>query len=316
MVDHRDADAHRSGLGRPVDAHHAAHRLQHGVVAGQAAQRAIGAEARDRAVDEARMPLRERVVAEAPLLHRAGQEILDQHVGALEQAREHRLSGRLAEIERERALAAIDRGEVGGVAVLVERRAEQARLVAERRLDLDHVRAVVGEHLRAQRTRQHARQVDHPNAVERAHRHAARRQFHDARAHRRQLAVLVVRLLRDFHQMLAVRDELAGDRALDEQQVAFGIVPPHLARGAAQEAVVAHPVGELVREPGAALRAVVVRAGRAHFQREVLFPVHALGHVGNAEAILDADARDARRSASTRACSRGCRDRPSPARSR
>ena len=58
----------------------------------------------------------------------------------------------------------------------------------------------------------------------------------------------------------------------------------------AQEAVVAHPVGEVVGQPGAALGAVVVGAGRADLERELLFPVHALGTIGNAEAVLDAEA--------------------------
>ncbi|KAG1257036.1 hypothetical protein G6F65_016063 [Rhizopus arrhizus] len=46
----------------------------------------------------------------------------------------------------------------------------------------------------------------------------------------------------------------------------------------------------MVRQPGIAFRAVVVSARGADFQREILFPVHALGHVGNAEAVGDAHA--------------------------
>ncbi|MPM85115.1 hypothetical protein SDC9_132192 [bioreactor metagenome] len=46
-----------------------------------------------------------------------------------------------------------------------------------------------------------------------------------------------------------------------------------------------------MREPRGALRAVVIGTGRAHFQREVFFPVHALWHVGNAEAVLDPHTR-------------------------
>jgi hypothetical protein len=43
----------------------------------------------------------------------------------------------------------------------MEGRAPVARLVAGRRLDLDHVRAVVGENLRAIGTAEHAREIDH-----------------------------------------------------------------------------------------------------------------------------------------------------------
>ena len=69
-----------------------------------------------------------------------------------------------------------------------------------------------------------------------------------------------------------------------------GIVAADLAGGVAQEAVVAHPVGQVVGQPRAALRAVIVGAGRADFEGELLFPVHALGAVRNAEAIRDAEA--------------------------
>ena len=91
--------------------------------------------------------------------------------------------------------------------------------------------------------------------------------------------------------MTAVLDEFAFYLALDEEEIAFRVVTADLALGAAQEAIVAHPVGQLVGEPRAALGAVIVGAGGAHFQRELLLPVHALGNVGNAESVLDADAR-------------------------
>ena len=66
VVDDRHAEAHGAGRLRTVHAHEAAHRLQDGVVAGQAAERAVGAEAGDRAVDEPRMPLRELARSRAP----------------------------------------------------------------------------------------------------------------------------------------------------------------------------------------------------------------------------------------------------------
>src|SRR5687767_15630578 len=44
--------------------------------------------------------------------------------------------------------------------------------------------------------------------------------------------------------------------AVDAQRVAFGVVAADLAVGAAEEAVIAHPVGEVMREPRAPLRAV------------------------------------------------------------
>src|SRR6185503_5848058 len=87
----------------------------------------------------------------------------------IEQLLEHGATFRLREVERQRTLAAVHRSEVRGIAGAVERRAEQARLVAHRRLDLDHVGTVVGQHLRAERPGQDAGKIDDANAVQRAH---------------------------------------------------------------------------------------------------------------------------------------------------
>src|SRR5258708_10486026 len=105
---------------------------------------------------------------------------------------------------------------------------------------------------------------------------ATTRQFHDPRSQHRQLVVLVACFLLDLDQVPPVLDVLARHLALDEQDIARRIVAADLAGGVAQEAVVAHPVRQMVREPGAALRAVIVRTRRAHFVREFLFPVDAL----------------------------------------
>src|SRR6185436_13615148 len=119
-------------------------------------------------------------------------------------------------------------------------------------------------------------------------RHPREGSYHPA-AHHRLLPVLVAGLLLDLDQVTAVLDALAGDAPLDDQVVALGIVAADLAVGAPQEAVVAHPVGQVVGEPRAALRAVVVGAGRAHRGGELVLPVHALRTVGDAEAVLDAE---------------------------
>ena len=61
---------------------------------------------------------------------------------------------------------------VVALAALVQRRADAARLVAFGRLDLDHLGAVVGQHLRAEGTGQHLREVQHAKARERPRAHA------------------------------------------------------------------------------------------------------------------------------------------------
>ena len=58
--------------------------------------------------------------------------------------------------------------EVAGIARLVEWRAPFARLVALRRLQLDHLGAVVGQYHRAVRASEHAREIDHFEPSQRA----------------------------------------------------------------------------------------------------------------------------------------------------
>src|SRR6202044_24751 len=82
----------------------------------------------------------------------------------------------------------------------------------------------------------------------------------------------------------------AADRAVDEQHVAIRIVAADLALALAQETVVTHPVGEVMRQPGAALGAIIVGPGCADLEREGLVPMHALGAIGHVETVLDAEA--------------------------
>lgn len=169
VVHHRDAHAGRARGGVAVDAHHPAQGLQHGVVAGQAAQRPVGAEAGHAAVHEARVGRGQRLlVAQAPAIHGAGQEVLDEHVGALQQPVQHLLPAGRGQVQADGALAPVEGREVGRVAVQVERRAELAGLVPAGRLHLDDLRAMVGQHLGAQRAREHAGQVHHLQAVQRS----------------------------------------------------------------------------------------------------------------------------------------------------
>ena len=136
------------------------------VVARLIAPRARLAEAGDRAVDQPR-PSRPttRLVAEPQPLHRAGTEVLDQHVGAIEQPLEDRRARRLLQVERQALLVAVDAEEVRALAA-DERRTPRARVVAAAGLlDLDDARAHVGEQHRAVRPGQHARQIDDEQAV-------------------------------------------------------------------------------------------------------------------------------------------------------
>ncbi|MOA18616.1 hypothetical protein D3C78_1389460 [compost metagenome] len=98
--------------------------------------------------------------AQAPLLQRAGLEVLDQHVGVGQQVAQQLLAGRLRQVQRHAFLVAVHADEVRR-RVAQEGRAPSPRLIAAGRFDLQHVGAVVGQDLRAIRAAQHAGQVDH-----------------------------------------------------------------------------------------------------------------------------------------------------------
>ena len=151
----------------PGQAHHAAHRLHDHVEGGP---RRVGpglAEARDRRDDQRRMPRVQDVPAEAELRQHAGPVVLDQNVRARDELGEDRAVAVGGEVERDALLAAVQRHEVGRLAV--EERPDLARVVAvSGPLDLDHARAELGQHQRAVRPRQHARQIDHRDSGERA----------------------------------------------------------------------------------------------------------------------------------------------------
>src|SRR5262249_28808898 len=109
-----------------------------------------------------RIALLERRVAEAELVHGAGTEILDQHVGASDQAPDEREPAWRLDVERKAALVAVEAHEEAGA------RAGQApRVVARGRLDLDDVGAEIGEDEPAGRAHRHMGELDDANCVER-----------------------------------------------------------------------------------------------------------------------------------------------------
>src|SRR5206468_6002901 len=76
---------------------------------------AVRPEALDREVDQARIELRERVVAEAVLLQRARGLILGDHVGLLDHLEEHGLAMRLPRVERYAVLVRVEQADVPAV---------------------------------------------------------------------------------------------------------------------------------------------------------------------------------------------------------
>ncbi len=172
-----DRDAH---LGRPAalvvgragDAHESAHGLDHEVVA-----RAVGggprrAVAGDREVDERRVQLAQDVVIEAEAGEATRPEVLDEDVAAGQQAAQHLGTVGLVQVERDRALVAVDREVVGRGPRVVGGVADPGWApatgrIALGRLDLDDVGAEIAEEHRAVRAGEDRRRVDDPQAGER-----------------------------------------------------------------------------------------------------------------------------------------------------
>jgi hypothetical protein len=117
-------------------------------------------------IDQARIARVQGIPAIAELLHRPRAEVLDQRVGFVEQPFENIAALRGFEVERDRFLAPVDRGEIGRFSVF--ERAVLARVVALlRRLDLDHPRAQLGHQHRAIGTREDAGEIDDGDAGKR-----------------------------------------------------------------------------------------------------------------------------------------------------
>ena len=148
------------------DAHQPADRLHEQVIAGQSGAGAA-AEARDRAVDDARVHGPQLVEAQTEALHHAGPEVLHHHVGGLGESPGHGQSRVGAEVADDAALVAVHRPEVGGVALRVDRREPLPGVVTGRALDLDHVGAEVGQHHGGVGPGQHPREVGDAQARQR-----------------------------------------------------------------------------------------------------------------------------------------------------
>jgi len=72
----------------------------------------------------------------------------------------------MLQVDRDRALVAVDLQEVGALTGDEWRAPVAAAVAASRPLDLDHVRAEVGEHHGAERPGQDLGQVEHPDVGE------------------------------------------------------------------------------------------------------------------------------------------------------
>jgi hypothetical protein len=123
------------------------------------------AEARDRAIHQPRPSLGDSRISQAQSFHGAGPEVLDEHIGAVEQTFDYGAAG--LEIEGQALLVSIDAEEVRALRP-DERRSPRARVVTTARLfDFDDARSHVGELHRAVRAGKDTREIHDHQPVKR-----------------------------------------------------------------------------------------------------------------------------------------------------
>ena len=121
-----------------------------------------GQKAFQRAIDQPRVDLRQVLGPQPALGHRARREILDHHVGRLQELHQDRPAlGRIG-VERQALLVAVEVAEEAGAEA-----AQLPRAVAVDRFDLDHLGAEVGQDHAAGRAEDGVREFDDADAFER-----------------------------------------------------------------------------------------------------------------------------------------------------
>jgi len=164
-VGNGNRDFQRLGVRRAERAHQTADSLDHAIDARPLAIRARLTEGGDRAVDEPGIQLTQCVEVESHRCHHARPKVFDEHVGLAQHAANGFAPRVGFQIDRDAVLVAVDADE-GRAFTADPRRADAPPDLAVGRLDLDDVRAEIGERHRADRTGEDMREIDHPHAVE------------------------------------------------------------------------------------------------------------------------------------------------------
>ena len=149
----RHGDAHRAPVGVAVERHHAAHRGE-GQIGRQVVRvRPVLSERGGGDVHQAWVDGAQRLEAEAARGHRARCLVLEEKVGAGNQAQKVRAAGFAIEVEGDAAFAAVEDVEAQALQAIRQRRIQwggMARRAFARRLHFDHIGAEPRENERAQ----------------------------------------------------------------------------------------------------------------------------------------------------------------------
>ena len=175
----QDADCHvhagaavadrRQHEGRRVvreagDAHRAAHRLRHRLVAFEMGVRAVAAEALDRGVDQPRVDVAQHVPAEAQPVHGARPKILQQDIGLFDDFLEQPFPLLGFQVEGQALLVGVEQEEEQAVGARLFEVHGARHVAGLRLLELDHVGAEKCQHLGAGRSGLVVRHVDDADA--------------------------------------------------------------------------------------------------------------------------------------------------------
>ena len=167
-VHHRRERPHAFAVGITVHGNEAAFGLRDGIEAEAVGEGAFAAVGGHRAVDQARVQGKAGLVVQPQATHHARGEVLDQHVGAADEVARQRQPLRGLQVQRDALLVAVAPDEGCALVQLRVHGRIAARVVAaDRRLDLDHLGAHVGQDHGRQRPRDEVREVHHPDAVQR-----------------------------------------------------------------------------------------------------------------------------------------------------
>ena len=157
QVRDRDADPDRSLPRQAGDRHEAPQALRDLVHARPVAIGAGLAEARYRAIDDARIDGPHGLVIDAEPVFHAGAVVLDDDIGVLRHRQEYLAALVGLEVQRHRPLVAMEVLEVEAMALAGHHR---SRILSGRRLDLDHIGAPVGELAHGRRPRAGTSEVE------------------------------------------------------------------------------------------------------------------------------------------------------------
>ena len=132
------------------------HFIQRGALFVGTAEKALQA-----AVDKARVAGGQVGIAEAQLAHGAGAEVLDDHIGVVDEPVGEFLARILLEVNAKAVLVAVVHGEVAAAGAL-----QTAGVVPADGLHLQHLGAEVGQDQTGRRTHDHVRKLDHADVAQ------------------------------------------------------------------------------------------------------------------------------------------------------